>query len=150
VITAFFELNHGIAFIAALPAFLFSLRDQPRNLRVFRTVGGLVHAAGAERAGFSLAFGTGSVFAAGGGVEVRGTDPDAAAGVGAVDSVFGVVFVEFLVVLHLEFEVEQILHVREWYMLIRVAATWRHVGWICDCHAEDSAEAGVAHSVTAF
>ena len=33
--------------------------------------------------------------------------------------------------------------------VVRSAALWGHVLWVCDGHGEDSAEAGVAHPMTA-
>lgn len=97
MIAALAELDHSVALIAALPAFLLSLLDQASNLRILGAIGGFVELAATHGAGFGLAFRAGGALAAFLCVEVRGSDPDAAFGVGAVDAVARVIFVIFLV-----------------------------------------------------
>lgn len=43
MITAFLPLHKRAAAVAALPAFVFSLLNELRNLRIFRTIGRFVH-----------------------------------------------------------------------------------------------------------
>ena len=61
---------------------------------------------------FRLALWTSRALAAFFCVEVRWPDPDSAAGIWAVDSVAGVIFVILFVEIDLELEIEEVFHVR--------------------------------------
>jgi hypothetical protein len=112
VIAALTEFDHGVALVAAFPAFLLSLLDEACDLGILRAVGRLVEFASAECTCFGFAFRAGSALAAFFCVEVRWPDPDPAAGIWAVDSVAGVIFVILFVEIDLELEIEEVFHVR--------------------------------------
>lgn len=155
VVAAFLELDGRAAVVAPLPPFL--LRDLDELLR--RVVPGAdaaaVPAAVARRAHFRPAARAFAVFAARVGaaaavdVDVRGLDPFAAATRGAVEAVFGGVFLVLLVPFHLEFQVEEPVDVFEGDVLVRDAAFGGHVLRVGEGEGEDAAEAGVAHPVRA-
>ena len=95
------------------------------------------------RTNLGLATGTLAIFAApvktarGIDMDVGRLDPFATATSGAVDTVFGGVFLVFLVPFHFEFCVEELLNVFEGNV-IGCAALWRHMGWICNGHGENA------------
>lgn len=111
MIAALAELDHSVALIAALPAFLLSLLDQASNLRILGAIGRFVEFAATHGASFGPAFRAGGALTAFLCVEVRGSDPDATFGVRAVDAVAGVVLVVFLVEVDFELQVEQVFDV---------------------------------------
>lgn len=83
------------------------------------------------------------------GMDVGWFDPFAASALGAVESVLCGVFLVFLIPFHLEFKVEELVHVFERDVLGGVAAFRGHVLGIGDGKSEDAAEAGMTHAVTA-
>ena len=154
VVAAFFELDHGGAVVAALPAGLFGDFGEAGcgfvlwalTARVPLTIAG--HA---DLGPTSLAFSvfppavdtTGCVD-----VDVRGFYPFAAALSWAVGAVLGCVFLVFLVPFHFELDVEELVDVFEGDV-VAGAAGGRHMRRIGDGHSEDTPEAGVAHAVAA-
>ena len=154
VIASLLELDGRRAVEAALPAFLFRDLGESRCGFVIGTFPSGVPAPVTGAADFRAATNTFSIFAAAvgtaGGVEVDvgGLDPLAAAAGGAVDAVFGGVFLVFLVPLHLETPIEELLDMFKGDVVVG-AAFWRHVLWVGDGKGEDSAEAGMAHPVGA-
>lgn len=153
VVAALLQLDHGGAVEAALPALLLGDLCEARCGFVFRALATRVPAAVTRRADFCFATRTAAIFAAGVGpgrvgVDVRGLDPLATAFGGAVDAVVGGVFLVFLVPLHLELQVKELLDVLQGDM-VAGAASRRHVRRVGYRHGEYATEAGVAHAVAA-
>ena len=154
MVAPFSELDSCRAVEAALPALF--LRDLGESLCcfIFRALPASVPFAVAGYADFRFASGTLAVFAAaiettrGVKVDVGGLYPFSAAATGAVNAVFGGVFLVFFVPFHFEFRVEELLDVFQGYVVCGTAFGW-HVRGISDGHGEDATEAAVAHAVAA-
>lgn len=150
VVAAFLELDGGGAVEAALPALLLGDPDELLRRGVLGAVAARVPFVVAGGADFGLAALALAVLAAAAvGVDVGGFDPGAAAAGGAVEAVFGRVFLVFAVPLALETVVEELFHVFE-VNAVLCAAGGRHVLWVRCGEGEDAAEAGVAHAVFAW
>lgn len=134
VITAFLQLDQRAAIVTSLPPFLLGLLDKLGDLRILGAVAGLVRLVVAERADFELASRASGVFLPFFiFMDVRGLYPFPAFGRWAVYAVFGVVLLVLPVPVSLEFEVEELVHVLEWDMIV-CAAPRRHVGWVFHRH----------------
>ena len=103
------------------------------------------------RAGLCSAASTFAVFAAAIGgvcVDVGRLDPFAAALGGAINTIFGGVFLVFLVPFHFEAQVKEFFNMLQRDVLLSAAFGW-HMLRIGDRHGEDSTKTGMAHPVLA-
>jgi hypothetical protein len=112
MIAAFAQFDHGVALVAAFPAFFLGLLDKASDLRVLGAVGGSMKFSGAERTCFGLALRASGAFSTFLRMEIWWSNPDSASWIWAVDPVASMVLVVFLVEVDLEFEVEEVFHMR--------------------------------------
>ena len=151
MIATLFELYHRGAVEASLPAFLLGDLNKSFRILVLWTIFPGVPLAVTLTAHFDSAATTFTVFLASTwiGVYMRWFYPFTAAFGRAIYAVFGCVFLILFVPLHLEFCIEQTIHMLQWYMILR-AASRRHVLRICDRHCENSLQAIMAHVMSAI
>lgn len=136
VIAALDQFDHMVTIVAALPSLLLRNLMELQRRRIFRTfAASRVPFAIAGAAHFRLAAVAGTVFpprvggAGGGCSDVFGFDPGAAAAGGAVDAVFGGVFLVFAVPAAFEFVVVELVDVFE-VDVFCCAAFGGHVLWV--------------------
>ena len=154
VVAAFLELDGGGAVEAALPACLLCDLDELLRrgvlgalaARVPLVVAGAAHFRLAPLAFAELPASVGATAGVDG--DVCGFDPGAAAPCGAVDAVFGRVFLELSVPFSFEAVVEKLIDVFEVDALF-CAASGGHVLRVRCREGEDTGEAFVAHAVFA-
>ncbi len=149
MVTAFFELNHGLAAVAALPAFPSGLFEKLCVLIISRAVGLVVPLATAGPANLDPAAATSGMPAPAFAANVLGPDPLTAASRWAIDAVSGGILKEFSVPLPLETSIKHPLNVLEGNV-IGSTASRGHFTRISQGLFEDAAEARVAHAMEAF
>lgn len=150
VVAALFQFDGGGAIEAALPAFLLRNLGEPQRRFVLGTFAAGVPFAIAGRADFGaapIAFAVLTVRVRID-VDICRLDPFAATFGGTVDAVFGGIFLVFLVPLHFETQVEELLNVFERYVVLS-AAFGRHMLGVGYRQGENPPEAGIAHPVVA-
>lgn len=149
VVTAFLQLDQRAAIVTSLPPFLLGLLDKLGDLRVLRTVAGLVRLVVAERADFEFASRASGVFLA---LlilmDMRGLYPFPTFRRRAVDAVLGMVLLILPVPVSFKLEVEEFFHVLEWDMVV-CAAPRRHMCWVFHRHFENPLQTLMAHSMAA-
>ena len=155
VVAAFLKLHGSRAVVASLPAFtLRYLNELLSGVILWTDARGvpLVVACNAHRHPTAAAF---CIFSAGIGsaarvdVDVFWFNPFSTAAAWAINPVFRGILLVFGVPLHFEFKVEKSVDMFERNMLVRVAATWRHVLRVGQGEVENALEARIAHTVRA-
>ena len=149
MVTAFLQLDQRAAIVTSLPPFLLGLLDKLGDLWVLGTIAGLVRLVVAERADFELASRASAIFLPFLILmDMRGLYPFPTLGRRAVDAVLGMVLLILPVPMSLKFEIEKLVHVLEWDVVV-CAAPRRHMGWVFHRHFENPLQALVAHAVAA-
>lgn len=151
VVTALFQFDGGGAIEAALPALLLRNLGEPQRRFVFGAFAASVPFAIAGRAHFGAA--PTVAFAVlttrlGISMDICRFDPFTAPFGGTVNAVFGGIFLVFLVPLHFEAHVEELLNVFERYVVLSAAFGWHMLG-VGHRQGENPPEAGIAHTVFA-
>lgn len=140
VVTALLELDHSLAAIAALPAFLLCRLNKLVHLLVLGAFALRVESAITKRANFRLASRAPAIFPPLISLHIAGLDPLPTPLGRTVQPVFSRIFLVLLVPPHLEFQIEKIVDMLEWNMF-RGAAFRRHVCRIGNGHGEDTLQA---------
>lgn len=144
VVTSFSPLHESTAAVATLPSFGFSLLDQLRDLRVFRTISRFVHLVVTECADFCPASGALCVLSSLRGVYVSRLYPFATFESWTVDSVLRMILLVLTVPEDLELGIEQLIDMLERNVLVCAALGW-HMDRILYRHFKDTLETVVAH-----
>lgn len=149
MVATFFQLNHGPTTVASLPASFFSSIEQLVSFLVVGTLLGAMPFSITQTAHSRSTPRTFPNFTAVPLVNMRRLDPFSALPCRTIYAVLGRVFLEFLIPRLLKLDVKQLINMFERNMICCAAFGWHMLG-IRDGHAENSLQAGMAHTMSTF